>query len=95
MLNAVDFEAVRFERATLCEALFAEIAPVGAHARMRACVSFQVECVVESLSAERAQVALHVRVAFHVPVQQSLQVERFGTYATRKPVGPVEKTKNK
>lgn len=43
---------------------------------MGARVSLQVERVVEALSAEGAQVPFDVRVALHVPVQQTLQVER-------------------
>lgn len=39
-------------------------------------VSLQVERVVETLAAERAQVPFDVAVAFHVSVEQTLQVER-------------------
>lgn len=45
---------------------------------MRARVSLQVERVVESFAAERAQIALDVRMAFHVPIEQSLQRKRLG-----------------
>lgn len=72
MLNTVDLEAVALQRASLGEALLAEIALVRSHARVRSRVSLQVECVVEALTAERAQITLHVTVTLHVTIQQSL-----------------------
>lgn len=44
---------------------------------MGACVSLQIERVIESFATERAQIAFDVRMALHVPIQQSLQRERF------------------
>lgn len=56
---------------------------------MRSGVSFQIERVIETLPAEGAQVALDVRMAFHVPIQQSLQGETLGAEAAGEFVGVV------
>lgn len=58
---------------------------------MRACMSLQVERVVEAFTAECAEVAFDVRVALHMPVEESLQAERFGAHAAREPATPVNK----
>lgn len=50
-------------------------------------MSLQVERVVETFAAERAQVSLDVAVAFHVSVQQTLQVESLGAQVTAE-LGP-------
>lgn len=83
MLNAVDLEAVALQRASLGEALLAQIALVGPDAGVRPRVSLQVERVVETLAAERAQITLYVAVTLHVTIQQSLQAEGFAAHATR------------
>lgn len=47
---------------------------------MRSRVSFQIERIIESFPTKRAQVPLDVRMAFHVPVQQTLQGESLVAY---------------
>lgn len=56
---------------------------------MCASVSLEVECVVEALAAESAEVPLDVAVALHVPVEQSLQGERFGADSAAELAGRV------
>lgn len=51
---------------------------------MRAGMSLQVECVIETFATERTQVPLYVRVAFHVSVKKTLQCERFRADLTGK-----------
>jgi len=45
-----------------------------------ACVSLQIEGVVEAFAAEGAEVTLAVAVTLHVTVQKSLQGEDLGAY---------------
>lgn len=68
MLNTVYLETVALERASLREALLAQIALVGTYARVRSRVPLEVEGVIEALAAERAEVSLDVAVALHVSV---------------------------
>lgn len=79
MLDAVHFETMRFQGATLCEWFLAQIALVWPDAGVCSCVPFQVECIIESLAAERAQIAFDIRMTFHVSVEQPLQCKRFVT----------------
>jgi glucokinase len=75
MLNAMHFQAVRFQRASLSERLLAKIALVGTDTGVGSCVALQVEGIVKAFAAECAQISLDIRVTFHVPVQQSLESE--------------------
>lgn len=68
MLNTVHLQTVRFQRTSLCETLFAQIAFVGSYTGVGACMPFQIEGIVEAFAAEGAQVAFNFRVAFHVTV---------------------------
>lgn len=76
VLDAVNLERVRLERAPLREGLVAHGALVGADASVRPCVALEVERVVEALAAEGAQVALEIAVTLEVPVEEPLQRER-------------------
>lgn len=49
---------------------------------MCSCVSFQIERIIESFSAKCTQVSLNIRMAFHMTIQEPLQSESLGTYAT-------------
>lgn len=75
MLNTVNLEAVRLQRASLGKRFLAQIALVWANAGVCSGVSFQIERIVESFSAECAQVSLYIRVTLHVTIQQSLESE--------------------
>lgn len=68
MLNAVHLEAVRFERTALREGFFAQVALVGPNTGVCACVSLQVEGVIEALAAKGAQVAFDVGMTLHVSI---------------------------
>jgi len=67
----------------LGEGFLTKITLVRSYACMGSRVPLQIKCVVESLAAECAEVPLGVAVALHVPVQKTLQAERFATHATR------------
>lgn len=75
VLDAVDFQRVRLQGATLGEGLVAQDALVRAHPGVRPGVPLEIEGVVEALAAEGAQVALDVAVALHVSIQEPLETE--------------------
>lgn len=73
----MNFQAVRFKRASLGKRLLTEIALVWSDPGVGPRVSLQVKGVIETLAAERAEVSLHVGMTFHMPVQKPLQGEVF------------------
>lgn len=60
---------MRFQRTSLCETLFAEIAFVGTHSGVGASVAFQIKRVIKAFATKRAQVAFDFRMTFHVSIQ--------------------------
>jgi len=85
MVDAVNLQAVTFQRAPLGEGLFAVVAPIWTDSCMCSCVPLQIECIVEALSTEGAEVSLCIAVTLHVTIQQSRQTKGFSTSATGKP----------
>jgi len=85
MVDAVNLQAVTFQRAPLGEGLFAVVAPIWTDSCMCSCVPLQIECIVETLSTEGAEVSLCIAVTLHVTIQQSRQTKGFSTSATGKP----------
>lgn len=69
MLNSVNLEAMALERASLREALFAEITLVRSYTRVGSRVSLQVKSIIESLAAECAQITFDVAVTLHMTIE--------------------------
>lgn len=82
VLDAVDLERVRLERAALRERLVAPVARVRADTSVRSCVALEVESVVEALCAEGAQISLDVTVALEVAIEESLEGKCLAAFPT-------------
>ena len=54
---------------------------------MYACVTFEIECVVETFSTERTKVPFDVAVAFHVAIQEALKLKLFAAFFTWQSTG--------
>merc|ERR1719222_705521 len=85
MVDAVNLQAVTFQRAPLCKGLFAVVATIWADSCMCTRVPLQVECIIETLSTESAEVSLCIAVTLHMTIQQPRQTKGFSTSATSKP----------
>merc|ERR1712130_40396 len=85
MVDAVNLQAVTFQRAPLCKGLFAVVAPIWADSCVCTRVPLQVECIIETLSTESTEVSLCIAVTLHMTIQQPRQTKGFSTSATGKP----------
>lgn len=71
---------MRLETAALSELALAFETLERTHPGVSACVTLEIERVIEALLTECAQVALYIAMVFHVTIHQSLQFERLLAY---------------
>jgi len=57
MVDAVNLQAVTFQRAPLGEGLLTVVTPIWTDSRMCSCVPLQIKCIIETLSTEGAEVS--------------------------------------
>lgn len=82
LLMSVNFALMRFETATLSECFVALVAFERTNTRVRACVSLQIECIVESFAAERAEIPFELTMILQMAIEKTLQFERLPAETT-------------
>jgi hypothetical protein len=82
LLMSVNFALVRLETATLSECFVTLIAFERTNTRMRARVSFQIECIVESFATERAEISFELTMILQMSIEKTLQFECLPTETT-------------
>jgi len=82
--HAMNFEAVRFQRAPLCKRFFAKITPIRTNTCMCSCVPFQIKGIIKPFSAKCTKITFGIRVTLHVSIQQPLKAKHFCTHSALK-----------
>jgi hypothetical protein len=84
MSHAMNFEAVRFQRAPLCKRFFAKITSIRTNTCMCSCVPFQIKGIIKPFTAKCTKITFGIRVALHMSIQQPLKAKHFCTHSALK-----------